>query len=108
MIWYKPEFNSIKSIKDGWDFKFSENGLKYFNTAVKFIKIGILGNQQVGKSFILPRLFDSTYSQNTIYNSEKICIKLKQKKAKFNLWFLIHKALIILFQMNKKTMIKSI
>ena len=75
-------FNSIKSIKEGWDLKFSEKGLKYFNTTIKCPKIGILGNQQVGKSFILSSLFGSTYPQNPIYNTEKICIKLKQKKNK--------------------------
>ena len=75
-------FNSIKNIKEGWNLKFSENGLKYFNKSIRCPKIGILGNRQVGKSFILSRLFGSSFPQSFINSSEKISIKLKQKKNK--------------------------
>jgi len=75
-------FNSIKSIKEGWDLNLSELGLKYFNTPIKCQKIGILGNKRVGKSFILSRLFGLNYPQIPTHSCEKISIKIKQRKNK--------------------------
>ena len=46
-------FSSIKSLKEGWVFNFSDKGLKYFEKSIKCPKIGILGNKKAGKSLIL-------------------------------------------------------
>ena len=75
-------FQTIQSIKEGWLIKFSELGLKYFNDTIKCPKIGILGNQRVGKSFLLSKLFGFSYSQNPINSNEKISIQIKQRKNK--------------------------
>ena len=75
-------FNSIKSIKEGWDIKFSELGLNLFNTNIKCRKIGIIGNKRVGKSYILSSLFDLPYSMTPINSNEKISIKFKEAKKK--------------------------
>ena len=75
-------FDYIKSIKEGWDLSLSELGLKYFNTPIKCQKVGILGNKRVGKSFILSHLFGLNYPQIPIHSSQKISIKIKQRKNK--------------------------
>ena len=75
-------FDNIKSIKEGWDLSLSELGLKYFNTPIKCQKVGILGNKRVGKSFILSHLFGLNYPQIPIHSSQKISIKIKQRKNK--------------------------
>ena len=75
-------FNSIKSIKEGWNLKLSELGLNYFNSTIKCRKIGVIGNKRVGKSFILSCLFGLPYSLTPFHTNEKIGIKFKLKKSK--------------------------
>ena len=75
-------FSSIKSIKEGWNLNFSEQGLNNFTTSIKCRKIGVLGNKRVGKSFIISNIFGLPYSSKPIITNEKINIKFKPKKGK--------------------------
>jgi len=75
-------FNSIKSIKEGWDLNLSELGLQNFNKNIRCQKIGIIGNKGVGKSFILSCLFGLPFSQLNENYQEKISIKLLVQEEK--------------------------
>ena len=77
-------FNSIKSLKEGWNLTFSDKGLKYFNERIKCPKVGILGNKRVGKSFILSKLFKLPEIHSPYYTNEQISIEIKEKNNKIN------------------------
>ena len=77
-------FKSFNSLKEGWDIKFSEQGIKYFDKLIKCQKVGILGNKSVGKSFILSKLFGLSKNEYPFYSDDKISIKLKERKNKIN------------------------
>ena len=77
-------FNTIQSLKKGWDLKFSDKGLKYFDKIIKCPKIGILGNKRVGKSFILSKLFGIPEIKSPNLINDQIMIKLKERKNKIN------------------------
>lgn len=77
-------FNSIKSIKEGWDIFLSEKGSKYFDIFIKCPKIGIIGNKGVGKSYILSELFGFPEINSPFYTNNQITIKLKERKNKIN------------------------
>ena len=52
------DIKSIKEIKEGWEIKMNEKGKNNYNKHKnnKTIKIGILGNSNKGKSFILSKI----------------------------------------------------
>ena len=77
-------FNRFKDIKQGWDLQFSEKGLKYFDIPIKCQKIGILGNRQTGRSFILSKFFGLPEIKTPLNSKRRISIKLKESKNKIS------------------------
>jgi len=70
--------NSIKDIcKEGWNIKYSENFKKDFKNLINYktLKIGIIGNQNKGKTFILNKLFKMNLPAGTNIKTEGLSIK---------------------------------
>lgn len=69
--------NSLIDIKSGWKINFTENGLKKFNLLnnKKLGVIGLIGNINKGKTFILSKLVETGVSPETCINSEGLCVK---------------------------------
>ena len=52
------DINSIISITDGWKIYFNKKGKDNYKnlTSEKYIKVGVIGNRNMGKSFLLSKL----------------------------------------------------
>ena len=80
--------NSIKCLnKFGWEILFDENGLKKYeeNKDKEIITIGVLGNSNKGKSFILSRITNITFYSGTSIQTLGLCVKypdLKEYKGR--------------------------
>ena len=76
---------NIKSIKDidkGWELKMNDRGLKNYNNYKKMnvIKIGIIGNSNKGKSFILSKLSKIKLPSGADIRTEGLSIKYPEIK----------------------------
>jgi hypothetical protein len=69
--------NSIKDINKGWKIKFSDRFNKNYKNIVnsKVLKIGIIGNSNKGKSFILSKLSRINLPSGTSIRTEGLSIK---------------------------------
>ena len=71
---------SIKDIIKGWKIKFAEN-FKYKEFIKdKFLKIGVIGNSNKGKSFILSKLSKMLFPSGTSIKTEGLSIKYPDLK----------------------------
>ena len=71
---------NIKSIKDiirGWEIKFSERMAKEYKEFLKknALKIGIIGNSNKGKSFLLSKIFKIDLPSGTSIRTEGLSVK---------------------------------
>lgn len=82
--------NSLIDIKYGWKIHFTENGLEKFNRLKnkKLGVIGLIGNLNKGKTFILSKLVKSEVSPETCINSEGLCFKYLEISENSNYIFL--------------------
>ena len=73
---------SVKDISKGWEIKMTENGEKNFNLykSKELIKIGVIGNSNKGKSFILSRLSGIDLPSGTSIKTEGLSIKYPELK----------------------------
>ena len=78
--------NSLISIKNGWQIKFSHYYLKNMNILKnkQFGVIGLIGNSNKGKSFILSKLVGSKISPGTTINTEGLCFKYLDTNQNLN------------------------
>ena len=75
--------SSLGNKNEGWPIKLNENydKLKQFLEANnKFLKVGILGNGNVGKSFLLSRIFNEKIPSGYSVITEGLSIKINQNK----------------------------
>ena len=76
--------NSVKSInKEGWEVKFDEKGRKKYESHKNkdSIIIGVLGNNNKGKSFLLTRLSKIKLLSGTSINTEGLSVKYPDLKG---------------------------
>ena len=68
---------SVKDISKGWEIKMTEKGEKNFNKFKnkELIKIGVIGNSNKGKSFILSRISKIKLPSGTSIKTEGLSIK---------------------------------
>jgi len=71
------DINSIKGIKKGWEIKMSERIKKDYSSlkSEKIIKIGVIGNSNKGKSFILSKLSKINLPSGTSIRTEGLSVK---------------------------------
>ena len=71
------DINSILAINDGWNIKFTEKGRKKYDDYKNelLIKIGIVGNVNDGKSFILSKLSRISLPTGTSISTKGLSIK---------------------------------
>ena len=69
--------NSIKDINKGWNIKLSDRFRTHYNNLInsKVLKIGIIGNSNKGKSFILSKLSKIDLPSGTSIKTEGLSIK---------------------------------
>ena len=81
---------SIRSIRDlsnkdeGWPIKWNKNiaSIKEFlNSDKKLLKIGVLGNGNIGKSFLLSRLFNDDIPSGYSVITEGLSLKINQQQS---------------------------
>ena len=76
------DIKSVKDISKGWEIKMTEKGennfIKYKNQ--ELIKIGVIGNSNKGKSFILSRLSGIDLPSGTSIKTEGLSIKYPELK----------------------------
>ena len=78
--------DSIIKIKEGWKVRFSEEGNKIYkkNETKDCIKIGVVGNGNKGKSFLLNKLSNYNLPSSTTIRTEGLSLKYpdlaKEKK----------------------------
>ena len=71
------DINSILKLKNGWKIHFTEEGENKYNEYKneKLIKIGVVGNMNKGKSFILSKLSKINLLAGTSLNTKGISVK---------------------------------
>ena len=71
------DIKSIKDIKDGWDIKMNDDGEKKYTNFKKkeVIKIGVIGNSNKGKSFLLSKISKIKLPSGTSIRTEGLSIK---------------------------------
>ena len=72
------DVNSIRRLnKDGWKVRFNEEGLKRYEKYKdeKLITIGVIGNFQVGKSFILNKISKSKFLTGSTLYTQGLSVK---------------------------------
>ena len=71
------DIKSIKDINKGWEIKMSEEGLKKYKEykEEKVIKIGVIGNSNKGKSFILSKISKIKLPSGTSIRTEGLSVK---------------------------------
>ena len=81
---------NIRSIRDlnikeeGWPIKWNTNiksTKEFLNSNKKLLKIGILGNGNIGKSFLLSRLFDEDIPSGFSVITEGLSLKINQENS---------------------------
>ena len=71
------DIKSIKDIKKGWEIKMNERGKKkyYEYKGMKIIRIGVIGNSNKGKSFLLSKISKIKLPSGTSIRTEGLSIK---------------------------------
>ena len=71
------DINSIKDINKGWEIKMSERAKENYQSLKKekIIKIGVIGNSNKGKSFILSKLSKIELPSGTSIRTEGLSVK---------------------------------
>ena len=71
------DIKSIKDIKKGWEIKMNERGKKkyYEYKGMKIIRIGVIGNSNKGKSFLLSKISKIKLPTGTSIRTEGLSIK---------------------------------
>ena len=71
------DIKSIKDITQGWEIKMKENTIKKYEEykTQKIIKIGVIGNSNKGKSFLLSKISKITLPSGTSIRTEGLSIK---------------------------------
>ena len=89
-----PPINSIISLNNGWKIEFTENGLKKYNEFKNelLLKIGIVGNVNNGKSFILSKLSQLFLPSGVSIRTKGLNIKYPKLTKGFE-----HRKFILLF-----------
>ena len=74
--------NSIKDITKGWEIKMSQNAIKQYDSFKKdkVLKIGVIGNSNKGKSFILSKISKIDLPSGTSIRTEGLSIKYPDTK----------------------------
>ena len=74
--------NSMQNIKNGWEVKLNENGKKIIdsNQKIKKLVIGVMGNRNKGKSFLLQALSGEKMQTGTTINTVGLSIKYSEDK----------------------------
>ena len=78
------DINSIKRVNtDGWKVKFTENGLKKYNEYKDkdLITIGVIGNNNKGKSFLLSKISKIDLLTGTSIQTEGLSVKYPDLKG---------------------------
>ena len=80
------DIKSIKNIDKGWELKMNEKGLKNYEKfkKQKVIKIGIIGNSNKGKSFILSKLSQISLPSGADIKTEGLSIKYPELEGHEN------------------------
>ena len=76
--------NSIKNASnEGWNIKFNEEGLKKYNKYKNedLITIGVIGNNNKGKSFLLSKISKIKLPTGTSINTEGLSVKYPELKG---------------------------
>ena len=76
--------NSIKNVSnEGWKINFNEEGLKKYNTYKDndLITIGVIGNNNKGKSFLLSKISKFNLPTGTSINTEGLSVKYPDLKG---------------------------
>ena len=68
---------SVKDISKGWEIKMTEKGKKNFNKYrnTELLTIGVIGNSNKGKSFILSKISNINFPSGTSIKTEGLSIK---------------------------------
>ena len=76
--------NSIKDICKGWEIKMSENAKKNYQQfkEVKNLKIGVIGNANKGKSFLLSKISNYYLPSGTSIRTEGLSVKYLEFNSK--------------------------
>ena len=71
------KINSIRDILNGWNIEFSENGKEYYEKmkTKDFLKVGVAGLGNKGKSFLLQKLANIELPSGTSIKTEGLSIK---------------------------------
>ena len=87
--------NSLIGIEHGWKINFFQNGFEKFNSLSdkNLGVIGLIGNLNKGKTFILSKLVESEVSPEINVDSEGLCIKYLEISENSNYIFLDTKGL---------------
>ena len=74
--------NSMQNIKNGWEVEINENGKKIIdsNDKIKKLVIGVIGNRNKGKSFLLQALSGEKLQTGTTINTVGLSIKYSEDK----------------------------
>ena len=74
--------NSMQNIKKGWEVKMNENGKKIIDSKEKNKKlvIGVMGNRNKGKSFLLQAISGEKMQTGTTINTIGLSIKFSEDK----------------------------
>ena len=80
------DIKSVKDIKEGWNIKMNEKGEKQYNDYKnqKLIKIGIIGNANKGKSFLLSKISQINLPSGTSIRTEGLSIKYPELEGNEN------------------------
>ena len=71
------DIKSVKDINKGWKVKMNEKGLKNYKVykESEIIKIGVIGNSNKGKSFILSKISKINFPSGTSIRTEGLSVK---------------------------------
>ncbi len=79
------DINSIKEIVDGWEILMNENGKEKFNKIEdNSVKIGVIGNGNKGKSFLLSKISDFDLPIGTSIKTKGLSFKFPDLKKYIN------------------------
>ena len=74
--------DSIKSVKKGWKIKMNRRGLSLYENCrkEKLLRIGVIGNKNKGKSFLLSKISKTKLISGTNIHTEGLSIKYPDRK----------------------------
>ena len=77
------DIKSVKDIREGWKIKMSEKGKNNYEKykKEKVLKIGVIGNANKGKSYILSRISKIDFPSGTSIRTEGLSIKYPELKG---------------------------